>query len=182
MGTNHTELLNNYYDWLLTPIKAINWYEFSKLYECLHRIKFKWTCSSDASRAKDGIRLRYDYVYENNLTDYEYDILNEELGKASILEVMVALALHCESIKSNEEKYGNRTVQWFNAMIRSLGLNGMINDYYNESRVREIIRRFLNKDYAPDGKGGLFWIHRFKGDLREENIWTQMCWYLDSMP
>lgn len=178
MEINHEEILNDYYDWLLSHLTFFE--EFSKLLETLHKIKFRWRSSSDESRAKDGQNLRWDYVIENNLTNYEYDVLNKELGKASILEVMLALAIKMEQ-QMTDDRYGNRTSYWFHTMVASLGLNGIIDERFNEARVKDIIGRFLRKEYLPDGRGGLFKIKNFKGDLREESIWTQMCWYLDTI-
>ena len=98
----------------------------------------------------------------------------------SVLEMMIALALRCDAFMDDPE-IGERTSQWFWDMIINLGLGYMIDEKYDEYVVDEIIRRFLDRDYEPDGKGGLFRIKRCMYDLREVEIWYQLCWYLDAI-
>ena len=65
-------------------------------------------------------------------------------------------------------------------MISSLGLSDMTDDNYNEYHVECVIKKLLNHQYALNGKGGLFTVENGR-DLRKEEIWTQLCWYLDSI-
>ena len=76
---------------------------------------------------------------------------------------------------------GNRTGQWFWGMIRSLGLGTMIDSRFDEEYVEAAIDRFLDHEYEPNGKGGLFTIKDCKDDLRTAEIFYQLCWYLDSI-
>ena len=62
-------------------------------------------------------------------------------------------------------------------MINNLGLEPMYERHYNAGYVKNIIARFLNRDYFPNGLGGLFYIPGIKEDLRQVEIWYQMCWY-----
>ena len=80
----------------------------------------------------------------------------------------------------DDPKMGNRTSQWFWGMINSLGLSGMYDDNFDKDFVYEVVYRFLDRDYEPDGRGGLFTIKNCDKDLREVEIWYQLCWYLDS--
>lgn len=75
--------------------------------------------------------------------------------------------------------YGDRTTQWFWSMIKTLGLRSMTDDKFDDEYVSSVIDRFLNREYAPNGDGGLFKINNCKYDLREVEIWYQLCWYLD---
>ena len=65
--------------------------------------------------------------------------------------------------------------------INSLGLGSMDDEHFNKDEAYIIVSRLLNRSYQPDGKGGLFTIRGFDGDLRDVDIWTQLCWYLDSI-
>ena len=47
--------------------------------------------------------------------------------------------------------------------------------------VDDVIARFLNREYEPDGKGGLFTIKNCNHDLRTVEIWRQLSWYLGSI-
>ena len=39
----------------------------------------------------------------------------------------------------------------------------------------------MNRTYSPDGDGGLFTVRNCDRDLRNVEIWIQMCWYLDTI-
>ena len=57
----------------------------------------------------------------------------------------------------------------------------MTDDRYDEGYALEKIYIFLNREYEPNGKGGLFFIRNCKEDLRNVEIWAQLCWYLDTI-
>ena len=140
----------------------------------LHDIEFTFDISNDSNRARDGINLRYKYAM---LTDNER-VLPILDGPCSVLEMMVALAIRCEDIM-DDTRYGNRTGQWFWEMMTNLGIGNMFDERFNADFVEEKIAIFLNRDYSPDGKGGLFYIRGCQDDLRDVEIWSQLCWYLD---
>ena len=57
-------------------------------------------------------------------------------------------------------------------------------------KVKEIVYKrydkdlrytFLDRQYKSDGDGGLFRIRGVDVDLTKVDIWTQLCWYLDSI-
>jgi hypothetical protein len=95
--------------------------------------------------------------------------------------MMVALAVRCEEDMMYDPDYGDRTAQWFWGMVRSLGLGGMMDSVYDPDRVEAVIQRFLNRDYEPNGKGGLFTLRHAPFDARKVDIWYQLCWYLDEL-
>ena len=76
---------------------------------------------------------------------------------------------------------GDRTSQWFWNMISSLGLSGMTDYNFNEQLVKDAIVRLLNRDYSPDGKGGLFTIRGWNRDARDAEIWHQLMAYLNTL-
>lgn len=53
--------------------------------------------------------------------------------------------------------------------------------YFDERYADKVITRFLNREYEPNGAGGLFRIKDCPYDLRSVEIWYQMCWYFDSI-
>ena len=59
-------------------------------------------------------------------------------------------------------------------MLVSLGLGSMSDVRFDPVRVDEILDRFMDHDYAPDGKGGLFTIRNPRFDMRSMEIWYQM--------
>ena len=150
---------------------------YRKLLAYLHSREFVYTIPRDSNRAIDGIDLRGRYAYDYS----EYDRADGYLtGPCSTLEMLIALALRCEAIMDNPSK-GDRTAQWFWGMIVNLGLGSMTDDRFDEYYVERIIDRFLDRDYSPDGRGGLFSIPYCDEDLRDIEIWCQMTWYLDTV-
>jgi hypothetical protein len=94
--------------------------------------------------------------------------------------MMVALAIRAEETM-DDPNVGDRTSQWFWHMITSLGLGPMTDNQFDRIQVIDILERFMDRHYAANGKGGLFYIRNHDRDLREVEIWYQLCWYLDSI-
>lgn len=145
----------------------------------MHRTKFRWSNIRDKNRAEDGTDLRFRFRKNVDVLSRN-DVLNwHDEEPCSVLEMMVALAIRAEEQIMDNPQVGNRTTQWFWGMISSLGLNGMSDDMFDLIDAKDIIERFLDREYSPDGKGGLFTIRDCEYDLRDVEIWTQLCWYLD---
>lgn len=154
-------------------------YSFKKLLRYLYDTEFEYSIAMDKNRASDGISLRSRFAsyYCIDNEDIEYYIPQP----CSVLEMMIALAVRCEENIMDDPKKGNRTNQWFWGMISSLGLNGMFDDRFDEEYVEEVVNRFLDRNYEPDGRGGLFTVRHCDYDLRDVEIWTQLLWYLDEI-
>ena len=142
---------------------------------------FEYSLEMDENRADDGIRLRRRYAFEIGYEDNTRFITDRLRGPCSVLEMMAALAIRCEEDIMDDSEIGDRTGQWFWGMVRNLDLGTMSDDRFDERRVREAITRFLNRDYEPNGEGGLFTVRHHTQDLRDVEIWRQMLWYLDTI-
>lgn len=171
---------DEYFDWLcdLVDIKRFSRrVSYRKLLMHLHNIEFVWFIPRDDNRADDGIQLRRRYaLVQDDLTLQRY-----LKGPCSVFEMMVALAIRCEETIMDDASLGNRTGQWFWGMINNLGLSPMSDTKFDRNFVDNIITRFLNRDYEPDGKGGLFTVRHCEYDLRTVEIWCQLSWYLGSI-
>lgn len=177
--TLHQEVREKYFEWLYNYVckgRSHDRVTYFKLFKYLHEVEFDFTISNDVNRAADGIDLRYRFA---NL-EGDREIVNILGGPCSVLEMMVALAVRCEETIMDDTRYGDRTGQWFWCMIKNLGIGNMTDDIYDEDVLSYIIDTFLNRDYAPDGRGGLFYIRDCQYDLRNIEIWTQLCWYLNN--
>lgn len=169
------EIINEYFEWLYDMVCGMNGSEvtsFRRLLARLHSTQFVYILPRDRNRAEDGVNLRRRFsAIDAHLLD----------GPCSVLEMMVALAIRCEETIMDSTATGNRTEQWFWNMIGNLGLSGMTDANFDRRYVDECIKRFLNRDYEPDGRGGLFRIRNCDSDLRDVEIWYQLCWYLGSI-
>lgn len=177
------ELSTKYFEWLYRLVCGNDEYNrlsYRKLLSFLHNVEFTFIFELDENRAQDGIDFRYRFGYENG---YSQDIIERYLDNSpcSILEMMIALAFKVEEQIMDDIDYGNRTGQWFWSMIVSLGLGYMNDIDFNESSAYRIISKFLDRNYRPDGKGGLFTIENCPYDMREVEIWSQFMWYLNTI-
>ena len=94
--------------------------------------------------------------------------------------MMIALAIKCEEIM-NDPAYGDRTGQWFGGTITSLGLGCMYDNNFDKQEAINRINRFLDRDYAPNGKGGLFIARHSPRDMRTLEIWYQLQEFLNDI-
>lgn len=174
------DVKKEYFEWLCDLAcknKYSNHISYKKLLTYLHSKAFRYSIPRDENRAEDGLDLRHRFVYE---LGYDYEVEYYIDGPCSVLEMMTALALKCEEIM-DDPRVGDRTRQWLWGMIVNLGLGSMNDDRFDKTYVDEVIECFLDRDYDPDGTGGLFTIRNCECDLRDMEIWHQLCWYLDSI-
>lgn len=153
---------------------------YHRLCQQLYDIDFRFSVPMDMNREEDGIALRYRFTCES---DIDGRIISSVLDNkpCSVLEMMAALALRCEEDIMSSPENGDRTSDWFWRMLCSLNIQAMTDDNYNEKTVERAINRMLDRQYASDGKGGLFTVHRKHRDMRKAEIWYQMCWYMDEL-
>ena len=171
---------NEYFEWLCELIDSKRFSKqlsYRKLLMHLHNIEFTWFIQKDDNRADDGIQLRRRYALQRE----DLSLQRYLQGPCSVLEMMIALAVRCEEWIMDDAQTGNRTGQWFWNMIRNLELNSMIDSKFDRTYVDDVIARLLNREYEPDGRGGLFTVKNCEYDLREVEIWWQLSWYLGSI-
>ena len=170
----------DYFDWMYNLVCRNRYSKnisFKKLFSYLNDTKFTYSIRMDLNRAKDGTELRRRYANEFKIAN----IYDRICGPCSVLEMMIALAIRCEETIMDDENFGDRTDQWFWDMMKNLGLGHMDDDEFDEKYVSDVVTRFLNRDYEPDGRGGLFFVRNCDIDLRDVEIWIQMLWYLDNI-
>ena len=173
------QINDEYFEYLCELIDAMRFAKqnsYRKLLMHLHDIEFTWFVPNDDNRADDGIQLRRRFGLSRNDTGLQKYLI----GPCSVLEMMIALAIRCEEWMDNTE-FGNRTGQWFWGMINNLGLGSMRDSNFDRKYVDDVIARLLNREYEPNGKGGLFTVKHCNHDLRTVEIWCQLSWYLDSI-
>ncbi len=180
--TKH-ELRNEYFQWMYQLVyhqKYSRKLSYQKLLSHLYDTSFTYLIEMDGNRAEDGVDLRYRFGYERGHNGSAISTYLDNRA-CSVLEMMIALAARCEENIMINPEVGNRTGTWFWNMIATLGLETMTDSKFNSHYTDVVIQRFLNREYQSTGEGGLFAIKRCQYDLRNVEIWYQMCWYLESI-
>jgi hypothetical protein len=170
---------SDYFEWMYEMVCGKRFapgMTYRKLLTFLHDAEFVYFVPYDENRAEDGIALRYRYCLVHDCTELEWCLT----GPCSMLEMMLALALKCEELMDNMS-IGDRTAQWFWNMITNMGLGSMNDTNYNEWLVNDVITIVLNREYEPDGRGGLFHVRGWDRDMRTAEIWHQLMAYINSM-
>lgn len=174
------QIINDYFEWLSDLVcrkRYSSAISYRKLLMLLHSIEFRYLIPNDKNRASDGISLRWRFACDRDMSMVPTCLD----GPCSVLEMMVALAIRCEEDIMDDPHHGNRTGQWFWGMIVNLGLGSMYDEEFDKHKAIEIIDRFLDRKYEPNGKGGLFTIRNCDRDIRKIEIWYQLRWYLDNI-
>lgn len=178
--TYEDQINNEYFEYLCELVdtgRYANQVTYHKLLAHLHNIEFTWFVPHDDNRGDDGVQLRRGFAMDRD----DMSLVHYIGGPCSVLEMMVALAVRCEKTIMDNARMGDRTGQWFWGMIRNLGLNSMRDSNFDRAYVDDIIARLLNREYEPDGRGGLFTVKNCPYDMRRLEIWCQLSWYLDSI-
>jgi len=168
-----------YYKWLCGFIFTSRRRCYKRLVKYLHGVEFTYFIPFDENRAEDGLSLRGRFANDKG---YSEDHILNMLGDdpCSVLEMMIALAIRCEEHIMEDLEYGDRTGQWFWSMVDNAGYNKLTDLEFNSREAEEITDRILKREYGPCGEGGLFYIKSRCEDLREVELWYQLCWYLES--
>lgn len=176
------ELKQKYFDWIYQLVAHADVHGEPSYHILLERLfdeEFRFQLPMDANRAEDGEELRYHFGHEQHISDGMVQAYLDD-RPCSILEMMVALAIRCDEQIMYDPDAGSQVYIWFWEMIDSLGLSDMSDSRYRGAKVEEIINTFLNREYQKNGKGGLFYTRRPNVDMRNMEIWYQMCWYLNN--
>ena len=76
------------------------------------------------------------------------------------------------------DEIGDRTSIWFWTMMENLELDIMDERRYDDYYVNQVIDKFLNRKYGPNGEGGPFYLPYSVKDLREVELWNQAMWFI----
>ncbi len=175
---------NEYFDWMISLIDGgrPRRRSYDILLSALYNIEYISFLPMDANRMADGMALRRIFEYETGIQFFSEE---EKREPCSMLEMMVALARRCEISIMDDPDEGDRTGLWFWNMIRSLGLIEFTDTKYKANMeyatncVSSNIDSFLNQSYEYNGSGGLYTVKNPPDDMRKQEIWTQMHWFLN---
>ena len=145
-----------------------------KLIKKLHTVAFVVKDPNDWPRENDGYDLRWRFAWEKYYPMSCDVTVPEVLGeRCSILEMMTALALRAD------ENFKTSVPDLFWSMVKSMGLLGETDNMYDEENVNERLDIFNNRMYKPNGHGGLFVFENPEKDMRNVNIWDQLCMWIN---
>ena len=151
---------NDYFRWLKSQIEQRENHRYDDLLEWLFYQDFYSILPMDENRARDGEALRMEYGIQLN-------------RPCSMFEMLIALARRMNFVLQELSDPPN-IKNYFWGFIENLGL-----DSNDEDLNYILIRRFLERRYERNGKGGLFPLNRYTKDQRGVEIWYQMMSYVD---
>lgn len=171
-------ILDDYFDWLYyqaTNNIRRDKLSYRKLMMQLHSIPYRYDVDYDENRASDGTVLRWYYVDDGG----DDDILQWE-EPCTVLEMLIGLAVKMENIME-EPGVDSSASRWFWLFMENLDLFNMNDKNFDKDYVIKRVDMFLDREYTPNGDGNIFYIPDTTRDLRDVEVWYQMCWYLDSI-
>jgi hypothetical protein len=179
VSTPRSGVGGDYFTWLYgniallegrNPIRS-HW----MLAEQLHKTDFAYRVANDSNRAEDGVRLRDRFV----------ELYPDEplpTGPCSMLEMLVALAVHME-LMAGEGDHPRGVDEWFWHMLDNAGLSPFTDEAYITDdlahfEAEQVISLLNSRRYETDGRGGLFPLHHPREDQTRVELWNQMSAYL----
>lgn len=168
-----------YFDWLCMKI-GVNpnnpKRNYGKMIRMLHGINYYPMLVMDENRANAGIQLRVDFMQRHG----QYGSSTNR-GPCTLLEFMIGLASSMNFLMGGEDN-PHHTEWYFWRMMRNLGLRKFTDDYWEscngEMYVEDAADRIINRQFLPNGEGGLFPLMGNHGDQRMTEVWQQMQYWL----
>lgn len=171
-----TNIITDYKQWLYDIVydeRPRRRASYDKLLDVLFETDFEVNHPYDENRKIDGEELRWIYVHGGGYSD-----IYKWRQPCSVLEMMIALSFKMYNMTTGpDETYSPG--YWFWDMIKNLGLDKQSNSKFSQKKVIDTINIFMDRRYLRDGRGGNIFIMDDIDDLRDKEIWWQMCHYLD---
>lgn len=177
------DIINLYFCWLIDQVCTLQEKKnYSEVLWLLYSVTFRYELDRDGNRAADGITLRNKFADEMCIdTETRHRAIT---GPCTVLEMMVALCDRAAySMIDDELTDGDDAKHWiFWLMMKNLGLVKHSNADFSRSKAIKRIDIFMDRKYAENGhRGGLFVVKKPRNDLREVELWYQMCWSISEM-
>lgn len=167
----------DYYEWLIQKINCPRAEKYTNLLRDLHAIPFHIVLARDNNRAMEGINLRKEFYNDGPLiTNEPVPALDPTTDRCTVLEMMIAMAeTFCLDVVGIEFK---SVAEWFWLMIENMGLDKYTDDNYDSEYVKSQIYKMMDRNYKPNGQGGLFPLAHTTRDQRKVELWYQfMEWF-----
>lgn len=169
----------DYFTWLMSKISGtiydVN--QYSMMIEELRRIPFVYTIPMDANRVANAAKLPRRWSFE----EFHGKVPAEDILCVTVFDVLLQLAIDGEDAIGEDEP-GKMTAYLFWMMIANMGLSGMTNDIFDANYVQYCAQRMMRRAYNADGTGGgPIIVSSQSYDMRNAELWIQMCLCLDQM-
>ena len=172
---------DKYLKWLSSLVIDTKSEDPSETFDCLlaemHKIPFMWYISNDVNRAEDGKSLRIEFTKYNSSYGWGF------YEPCTFLELTISLARRMSQMIGGPEDY------YFWELLQNIGLDyyrDSIWDEYSEQEVHNIINSVIQRNYDRFGLGGFFpvkvipdKVRAFSGSMAEEELWIQLCAYVN---
>lgn len=167
-------MVESYFDWLLDFVCQEEFENANNIDICreLFNTEFRWIIERDENRAAWGRALRDRFYADIGVNRPVRDYLG--LGECSVLEMLIALAIDMDNILY-DDAYGSRIYHWFWMFLENLGVK-------NGRKCPDLQHKldiFMDRQYTFEGFGNIIQLPNTEKDLREVEIWYQICWFID---
>jgi len=149
-----------YFEWIADRVDI-----HEKILMEMFVMPFAWTVLGDKNRAYDVKDLRLEYIHDTGRVMPEGWV---DQQPSSVLEVIYRF---CETADFETDIEAR---DWFTTVVNNLDLTLDLSD----RDIREVLQRFIWREYDPDGTGGLFPLRHTVQDQRKVEIWYQFQAYL----
>lgn len=176
ISTMSDSLTEDYLRWLAPQIRE-DQSGLSRSYETLlvllYEKEFVWLVPNDDNRVADGLNLRVEFCYAQNISTS----VSAQLGPCSFLEVLIGLS---RRLAFNA---GGSAPGWAWQLLRNLRLDRMADPLstHRTRRIDSILDRCVWRQYQPDGIGGFFPLAWPNEDQTKVELWYQMAAYIDEI-
>lgn len=143
----------------------------------MHQVEFTPLVHFDENRVAVALGLRDQFqASAGSLGPGEIEELMAP--PCSVFEVLCGLAW-----QANDQMIPLTMPVWFQIFIENLGLDKYSDEVIDGPgraafNVEKIVNKFNNREYSPDGRGGIFPLKRPQHDQRETELWFQMGAYI----
>lgn len=147
---------------------------YTVLSALMHQVPFTSLVPYDDNRIAEAAGLRNNFQeYAGSMGPMEVaDLMGPD---ASVFEVLIALADQADFMVPLTRK------TWFHIFVENLNLDKYTDAYCRHRStwpVERAINTFNNRNYRPNGRGGIFPLRKPEHDQREVELWYQMGAYM----
>lgn len=148
----------------------------------LDRIFFRYDprIQLDEDRMTDGLDLRDRFLEESGYPAL-YKSRYMDIYSCTVLEVLVALSLRCDSdIIGDPDRPGLTAPLIFWTMLKNLRFRG--EELSDETSIRRSVDYrcdiFMDREYSYYGDGGPFRVENPMKSMKKTDLWMQLNWFL----